>query len=650
MTYKFLKEVLPYLILIITGFILLHSIFNAGFMMYSDHIPHFMESYYLKEMLKNGQISGWYPYMFAGMPIFTYIPMLGHYLIILLSLFTNLTFAYKLIFFLSFIGPSLLMYNFLKPSFNRIIAFAASFPLLLIPSWHGAMMTGLWATGVAISCLIIFIKFSLKFKEQNLRNSIILGFILALVILAHTIIGIAAILFLICQILVIKNYKNSIKNFFITIIFGILIIGFYTLPIATTNSWIETPISRIGLGNSLKEIAVTEVGMLFSLKPQLQPLLDIKNGNILQGGVDLIISILKNISVLVLGILAIAGIIISIKKYKNNDDVKIILLFFFFLLLMASNFWILIPIKIKMLDTLGVYPHRIVYIARMLLAFFAAIGLKEIKSYRNILLIPLFIIPLLTINWYIPEKHLTQTSSSSLVLPEMIEMFNWIDKNVPYNETRVFDQNPYLQIRVERKNLLPALSPIYTKTHLLSSWIARVNPTEEFLTSTNSIGKENLNNIDIGNFKSLLINYNAKYVITSETKLKTLLINSEDFELQKEGKFFSIFSFKEYNPKWISGNISYNIVKFTDQELEFKILNNITQEIEIKTTYHPYWQVYINDEKVDIYKTEKGLIGLNIPPDKINVNIKFVPIPKIFIIISIISIVIGLVLLIKKKN
>src|SRR3989344_1333573 len=98
MTYKFLKEVLPYLILIITGFILLHSIFNAGFMMYSDHIPHFMESYYLKEMLKNGQISGWYPYMFAGMPIFTYIPMLGHYLIILLSLFTNLTFAYKLIF------------------------------------------------------------------------------------------------------------------------------------------------------------------------------------------------------------------------------------------------------------------------------------------------------------------------------------------------------------------------------------------------------------------------------------------------------------------------------------------------------------------------------------------------------------------------
>ncbi len=648
------KEYIPYFILLFTAFILLHSIFSPGLMTYSDNIPHFIELYYLKTLIANGNISGWYPYVFAGIPLYTYIPILGHYLIVLLSLIINIELAYKIILFLSFIGPSLLMFRFLKFRFKILPSLLVSISLLFIESWHGAILTGLWATGIALCLLILLIDFSFKLK-QNLKNSLILAIILFLIILAHNIIGIIAIMFLFCKTLAdYKNYKRNIYYLLIVLVIGILLSSFYIFPIIQTSNYTNTPIgTRIGLGNSLKEIIFIETGMLFSLKIHLEPIIKILNINLKEGFLELFYSIFKNLSVLLLDLLAFLGIFYIFKnKLLKNIEIRTMFIFFLILVLYASNFWLLIPFftDITILNTIAVYPARAVYTAKILLPFFAVIGLSFlIKKYKKVLyltLLGMLIIPLMFITINIPNKSLTQTSSSSITFNEAIETILWINNTVDPYKTRVFDQNTYGNSNIERKNMILSISPIYTKVNFLTSWITRVYHTEEFLiTETGVIGKNKIENVSINEFKNILITYNSKYVITSDKILKNKLLSSKDFILEKEGKTFSVFNFKDYNPLWISYEkpLDYNISFINNDKIEFLINSSNKQNIELKFSYHPYWKINNN---IKIYETSNKLIGLEIPKGRTNFTLEFIAIPKIFEIISLVTLCIVIIAII----
>ena len=340
---KISKIIIPYILITLIGLLLLHNIFSPGLMTYSDHIPHYVEAYYLKYfLLANGDISGWYPYVFGGIPLYTYIPVFGHYLLILISFLVGMELAYKIIVLLSFIGPSLAIFNFLRPRFKTIPSFLVSVPLIFIDSWQGSILTGLWSTGLAITFLIIFINFSLKIKKFDIKNTLFLSIILSIIILSHTVIGIVALIFIFCRIISeYKNFKKLLIYYSILIFSSFALIAYYIFPIIDTNKWADTPRNTlIGFGNSIIEIIITEIGQLFALKQHLSPLLDIIHFRFIEGFPNLFFSITKNLPVLTLDFLAIIGIflIIKNKKYKNLE-IRVLLIFFTSLIFLASNIW-----------------------------------------------------------------------------------------------------------------------------------------------------------------------------------------------------------------------------------------------------------------------------------------------------------------------
>ena len=121
-----MKRFLPYIFIVLIGFIILHGIFQSGYLVRSDNSVHEGRAYLLKENINNGKIFSWDYYDAAGSPFLTYAYILPYIFTASISFLIPLELAYKLILFLSFVVPACLLYFILSQKFNKISALLAS--------------------------------------------------------------------------------------------------------------------------------------------------------------------------------------------------------------------------------------------------------------------------------------------------------------------------------------------------------------------------------------------------------------------------------------------------------------------------------------------------------------------------------------------
>ncbi len=107
------EKLLPLAALIIVSFLILHPIFNSGFIFFRQSC-YPAESYFLCEHLipEHHWISGQCQYDFAGFPMLLYYSWLGFGIISVLNLFLSfpVEFAYKILILISCSFPACALY------------------------------------------------------------------------------------------------------------------------------------------------------------------------------------------------------------------------------------------------------------------------------------------------------------------------------------------------------------------------------------------------------------------------------------------------------------------------------------------------------------------------------------------------------------
>ncbi len=674
---SFIKNIFPYVLLIIISLTLIGDIFDSGYLTHSDNIAHLLETEYLKEkLLSEGKISGWYPYVFAGIPIFVYTPILGYWLILLISAIPliSINLAYKIVVLISFVGPSLAIYSLMKNKVSKFASFIPALALLFQHEYQSFIIMGMWTSGIAIILLFVLYKYLEHNKENfNIKNSLIAGLIISLTILVHSFIATASVIITINYFITKRIHKEKFtKILYLLTIIGItslLLSLFYIIPIIETSDW---PLkgTSYGLGNSLKEIITTEIGMFLSLKPSQAPIIGIMSGQIKPHIIPLIKSIINNIPMLVFNILVATGLIIYLKERKKEKATftyDFALLNILTLLIVGSGFWYLLdPLKnIPILGTL--LPYRFVYIARFIAGIFAAYGLSQMwkkiqfNQYIKALIMLLIIVPIILLfNNYKLNEKLTETTQETTVFREATEIFSWLKNNVNPRETRVFDQNSYVNIRdgsITKQNLILALGPKYTEIQFLTSWVTSIYPTEKYLKAESIyLFNKTTEKISIDEIQFYLKKYNAKYIITSENILRNKLENSEKFKEKYKTEHFSIFNLVDYNPSWIESEkpVEYKLEQKNTDKFQIRITNFYENNLAtIKIAFHPYWKAKITEtgENIKLKNNKYELIELNLPKGNYNIVFTFGNKLKLYQIaqIPLILLFIGVLIILKRK-
>jgi len=232
-----------------------------------DTPGHNMLAHYLKtDLLPKGKLIGWYPYSFAGFPLFQYYFIFPYFMAALMSYIIPFNIAFKLatvlgIFLLpiaAYISTRLLGFRFPSP------AIAASATLLFLFKEEGIAAGGTIRSALAgqfsftLSLAFLILAFGTVYygiKNQDNRKIFIANIIIiSLMVLSHIFSLIPLILA--CTFFVIEAIiKKKLTNIsYLAKIFGLafLLTAFWTIPYLMKNNWTMMRFGYSGLSVSLK--------------------------------------------------------------------------------------------------------------------------------------------------------------------------------------------------------------------------------------------------------------------------------------------------------------------------------------------------------------------------------------------------------------
>ncbi len=665
MNYKsIISNTIPYLSLILFAILIFKPLFGEGYLIRSDNPPHYMEAHYLKyNLLSNLNLHGWYPYALAGIPVHIYTPILGYWILILLSSLPgiSLNFAYKLIVLLSFVLPSIALYFLLTKFLPKFYSFVFSLALLFQHQYQAFILMGMWNTGIAFFFFIIFLYLQIKYKDYKPRNILIMSLLLAAIIISHVFIGVISVIILCANILIYHKTKINKKTLTISLI-GIatfLLTIFYLSDFILTKGW-PLNISGFGLGNSIGKILFTELGMLFSLKEYQIPLQHLLSRDMLNGLIMLVKTAVYNIPMLLVDFFGIIGIYKYLKNKKEYVWAKPVFLSFVILLIFGSGFWYLFNSlkSVPFINTLISY--RFVYLARYLLAIFAVIGvINIIKSKKTkIGLIILFFLPLVLFhNAYTITDNESQTTQDTVLFDEMLKIIEWANINIDPETSRLYDESTYATIfdgSINPQNSIWSFSPLYTNLTFANGWIQGIYPTQQFLLMDNKIlfnqSITNLNSTEVADYMQI---YNIKHFISTETIMYNILNNSTLFKKEYSYGHFTIFNLINYEPKWAESekNIIYKINFSTSNKVLLFVNNSFNDNITFKYSYHPYWHAKILEtgDYLTINKNNYGLMVISLPKGDYTLELYYHR-TRIYELISLFSLIIVLLLIFNNKG
>ena len=252
-------------------------------------------------------------------------------------------------------------------------------------------------------------------------------------------------------------------------------------------------------------------------------------------------------------------------------------------------------------------------------------------------------------NLYLPGKEVPQTFPQAEIHDETIELWSWLKENL--NETDSIIDPVTFNGQISSQSTILALTPLYTNSSILSTWVSSYYPIEKYLSSDNlrvfSIPRNNITSLEI---KEKMLHFNSKYLLTIEPEMKNLLNKDPDFRLEKEFKTYSVYSIRNFKNSFVEGdNIDFNIIKKSEQELKISIINKNKNEVKliIKIAYHPYWNGFIENKKIKLEKSNTELIQLNVPEGNNIITLEYDSKNKVGIIISIFFLITLLFLIIR---
>lgn len=186
--------------------------------------------------LSQGFLPSWSPYWFFGHPIWYTLPVL------VFSPFSDNIFLYKLVYITIFILSGISIYKLsIVFTGDRIASFVVGLIYMLIP-YHvlAVVHVGIGSLNIIFALLPFTILIIEKtFIYPNMRNSILIGFCTAAVILAHPqafpiLVGPFLIIYILFRYFIIdksKNCKNNSNIFIIGgLILGLLLSAYWWLP------------------------------------------------------------------------------------------------------------------------------------------------------------------------------------------------------------------------------------------------------------------------------------------------------------------------------------------------------------------------------------------------------------------------------------
>jgi|WetSurMetagenome_2_1015567.scaffolds.fasta_scaffold48079_2 uncharacterized membrane protein len=670
------KKILPISALIIASLIIIFPIFNPGFLVNSDNPVHQAEVHYLIEDLlpQHHWFTGWCNYDFAGFPIFLYSYNLGYWIIAILTIFLgiNIETAYKLVVYISYIFPVISLYILIERRFGYKIAFISSMMFLVSIYDLKIIISGMWNQYLSVGFLLLFIHESeYYFENPNLKNTTILGILLAFIVLSHPFSAIVAFYYMLIYLLIVLSVKklNEIKSFLKEkLLLSILWMGliafsltwYFIIPVIETSGSMKSVIG-IPTGSIFQSLCTPIIVIFFMNSYQL-----FAEKNFLLVINNFFLILIQNLPQLIMGIITVCGCIFLIKtfyKRSTNQFYFVILLFTIISYLISTGIISTIFVSMHMPPITLTYNRWYVYaeIGIFILFGFSLFHLKQIfidssisdyvrqkfnsnfvnRVDLNNILICIFLIILMvnfSYTYTTNIKPYLRISSSDKTFSQTSEVWSWISNNVDGSKTRVYYQSFEQNHDYSSGNIsaIWALSTIHTNVSSLGGWNAgypyRIE--DNIKSIYGCIFNIPITDISDAQIKNNLELFNAKYIVTLEPNLTKKLDQSKLFKKEKEISKFTIFSIIDYSPEWVifKNNVTYKILTYNDDRVIIKISNNTENNTMLfKTQYHPYWHAVINNETVKISKDQHYLILLDLPPEPdITINLFYRPFPTFF--------------------
>ncbi|MBI2106989.1 glycosyltransferase family 39 protein [Candidatus Woesearchaeota archaeon] len=647
-------------------------------MLFLDNPTHLsMYKYYIEEIiLKQHFIFGFNPSDFAGMPIGSIYSQIGFFLLTIMNLVFNipLELSYKILVFLAYLTPSLLLYFLCSKYFDKMPSLAISLLYLII--WKDVILTifgGMWTYYIGISFLLIFLYFLIKFyTKHSIKYVLILSVLFSLIILSHPFATFAAIClmgsfflanFIIRRVCVKKTTVGLMVVFFL----AFLTTAIYTLPLAIDlSSWLRS--YAWGLGLNYFQILYRLVLPLAFAVPQNLMLNDLINP--LRNQEYLLL--LKNLwqffvasfPQLIILLFSVIGVRNYIKNRKENSEkiffLTVIGIFSITTFIISSGFWHLNSFLHNLPIISGLISHRFQIYTEIGMLIFAAYGITElwnkrtssfIHEKRNILAIIFVLFILINFSSYYPQNKIVKTSESSeMFKEEVLPLWSWIEKNVDEKETRILYQSFWKNTDSEYdSDSIHAMSVHYTNVNFIGGWTGGTpNPTEFTLTSTkgNRLLGKTIETISDEEVVTRLKMLNVKYVVVIEPKLKNKLESSKNFKKEYSIGRFEVYSLKDYNPEWFDFKYEteYTINTFESQNIDITIKDaKKDNKVLVKLAKNPYWHAYLNNKEIEIKNNGLGLMEIEVK-EAGNLRLVYDPIRKPYILLTFIGIIILVVL------
>ena len=663
------------LAIVFVGFILVHPMFGDGFLLFVDGAIRTAESYYLvEELLPKGQFFGWAaPLGNAGTPVFTYDYPFGFIVIAFLhyALRIDVLLAYKLVNFFAYVFPSLALFYFLKSRINYKIALVFSLLALFQYDFIWFPIGGMWNQPLSIGFLILFIHiFDIAItRPLNLRNFLLMGLLGGLILISHPFTSLFTVIFS-SMALLIYSARRKIRLFELSkylvasLVVALAISFFYLYPLLLTAKEIKP--SAVGLADAtfpslvksfsyllLPHMRIPEIKETFGWSSSLIDLSKISN-NI----TGLINASLLNFAEILLGVSIVAGIILYLKRRIEGNLPFVLALVLLANLFIASGLIVLTPLKdLPLLNS--VHSPRFFIYERVLLIILAAYGINYIvknnefiKKYQRTInkeFVPLAILTfsILYLSFYpIISRGMIpiETSDKIAAFDDVEKVWSWVTDNVDGNKTRVYYQDTYFTSKNKQLNQTRVFSLSYkfTKVPFIGGWAT--NPSfhiAELYTNHRQMFGSSVDEINDGQIATNMSYYNSKYIVSVESVLEGKLKKSNLFKQETKFGELSIFTLKDYDPKWVrlNGNdIDVEMLKFEHENIEFDFTTDkIDKQLIVKMAYHPFWRAYVNGkpERIERVTTDfkgfptNGLIGIKTNElGKLNVKLVYLrPLP-----------------------
>ncbi len=673
---KKLIKYYPYLLIILFSLLMFYKIFKSGFLIYLDNPYHLSEfKFYISEIVQGtGWIYGWFPNDFAGFPLASLYPQIGFWLITIMNLIfkIDLVLSYKILLYLAYLLPSILLYILLK-RYHKTGALL--FTLLYMILYRDVVLTilgGMWTYYFGLGAFILFFYFLIKYfeKPSSLKLTAMLSLILSIAIISHPFAAIGIVIlsfaFLLVHIIMRKpKLKRIVSSYIILYILSFLTTAIFTFQLLIMGSWSRS--YGFGLSDSIFQTVYRTILPLFFAASKKYLLSDLIS-TVVKFNIPLIIKMgwsffLSSLPQLIIFFFGLIGIIYFFKQKKKDFVLASSFIFIIITLILSSGFWHLIPSLHNLPILKGIHSYRFFIQLEIALLIFSVYGLKKalenwnfLKNYKKIITIIIVLFFFVNFNYYMPEETLTRTSENTPIIKgEVFPLWDWVKNNVDGSKERIVYQHFWdniLDADAEVSSIY-AMSSYFTGVSHIGGWSGALPyPTEE-ITSTKGkrlFGRtvSTLSNEELIERMELL---NGKYIVASEETLKTRLQNIEDFEQVYEIGHFTVFKLEDYIPSWVKFSFpaESKTMNLESQRMSFYIKTQTQNEATLKFSQHPFWTASIDGEEIEIQKGKFGLMKITLPPGEYILNLEYNAKRISHLVISIIGILLTLMLLFTAK-